>query len=67
MTVDVETLHAVPLQLKGPLEMPLGTDWGDERNISIVEGPARVRWNGEVGYGWIERSNRVSRLRRPDG
>jgi hypothetical protein len=65
MTVNVEMLHAMSFHLKAPLEMPLGTDWGAERNTINVEGPTVCDWNGERGYGWIERTNRVGRLTKP--
>jgi hypothetical protein len=65
MSVEVEMLHAMSFHLKAPLEMPLGTDWSDERNTVNVEGPTIVRWHGETGYGWIERTNRAGRLTRP--
>jgi hypothetical protein len=67
MTVDVEMLHAMAFHLKAPLEMPLGTDWSAERNTINVEGPTVVDWNGKRGYGWIERTNRASRMTRPEG
>jgi hypothetical protein len=66
MEVDVEMLHAMPFYMGvDPLEMPPGTKWDEERNTINVEGPTVVEWNGERGYGWIERTNRISRLTKP--
>jgi hypothetical protein len=67
MSVEVEMLHAMSFHLKAPLEMPLGTDWSSPRNTINVEGPTVCEWNGERGYGWIERTSRVSRMSEPGG
>jgi hypothetical protein len=66
MTIDCEMLHAAAFHLKAPLEMPLGTDWDDDANTINVEGPIKVRWNGEEAYGWIERTNRAGKMTRPE-
>lgn len=66
MSVEVEMLHAMPFLMGIPLAMPLGTDWSNPRNTINVEGPTVVEWNGERGYGWIERTNRIERLERPN-
>jgi hypothetical protein len=66
MTVEAEMLHAMSFHLREPIGQPLGTDWSSERNCINVEGPTRVEWNGETGYGWVERTNRAGRLTRPE-
>jgi hypothetical protein len=65
MTISAEALHAMAFTLQAPLAMPLGADWSHPRNTIGVECPAKVVWNGEVGYGWVERTNRAQRLARP--
>lgn len=67
MRVEVEALEAMGLTLRAPIGLPLGVDWSKPRNTILVECPARFNWNGEVGYGWLERFNRVERLSRPAG
>jgi hypothetical protein len=64
MSIEVEMTHAMSFHLAHPLEMPLGTSWSDDRNTINVEGPTIVKWNGERGTGWIERTNRAGRLAR---
>jgi hypothetical protein len=28
----------------------------------IVEAPCRFSWDGEIGFGWLERSRRIDQL-----
>jgi hypothetical protein len=65
MTVQAQMLHAMPFTMRAPLAMPLGTDWSDPSILIDVEGPTRVQWNGEEGFGWAERTNRTGRMARP--
>ncbi len=65
MSVETEMVHAMPFTMRAPLAMPLGTDWSDPSILVDIEGPTKVRWNGEEGTGWVERTNRTGRLRKP--
>jgi hypothetical protein len=57
-----ELLHALPFMLDEPNDLLLGTDPSRTTTKVIVEAPCRYTWDGEVGYGWLERSRRIDQL-----
>jgi hypothetical protein len=60
-TIEVAMTHRTNYTLDNPVGMTLGTR-GDPSDLIAVEGPARLRWDGEETDGWIERFIRVNRL-----
>lgn len=58
----VDAGHA-PFQLMRPVGMRPGVDHADPTNVIVLECPARYEWDGEVGYGWLERSRPLHTLR----
>jgi len=44
--------HSMAFTLENPCRMPLGPK---PTGAIPVEGPARYRWDGEDGDGWVER------------
>ncbi len=53
----------VPFQLLRPVGMRAGVDHADKTSCVVLECPARFIWDGEVGYGWLERTRPLGALR----
>jgi hypothetical protein len=51
-----------PFQLLRPVGMRPGLDHADPTNMAVLECPTKYIWDGEVGYGWLERSRPLSAL-----
>lgn len=51
----MQVLHSVPLSLGEPNDFHLGYDPKVGRKV-MVDCPARFEWDGEVAFGWLERS-----------
>lgn len=62
VSISGEVLHALPFMLDEPNDLLAGTDPSRTKTKVIVEAPSRFDWDGEVGYGWLERSRRVDQL-----
>jgi hypothetical protein len=60
-----ETLQPqfVPFQLLRPVGMRPGIDLSDPENMVAVQCPAKFHWDGETGYGWMERTRPLKALR----
>jgi len=52
----------VPFQLLRPVGMRPGIDRSDPENMVAVQCPARFEWDGEVGFGWMERTRPLKAL-----
>jgi hypothetical protein len=50
-------------QLLRPVGMRPGIDRSDPENMVAVQCPARFDWNGETGYGWMERTRPLRALK----
>lgn len=63
--IQWETLEAnyTPFQLLRPVGMRPGIDHSDRTHVVVLECPTRYVWEGEVGYGWLERSRPLSTLK----
>ena len=61
-TIHGEVLHSLPFMLDEPNDLLLGTDPTRASTKVIVEAPCRYTWDGEVGFGWLERSRRIDQL-----
>jgi hypothetical protein len=61
-TINGEVVHATAFMLDEPNDLVMGTDLTRATTKVIVETPCRYEWDGEVGYGWLERSRRVDQL-----
>jgi hypothetical protein len=57
-----EVLHSMAFMLDEPNDLLLGTDLSRPTTKVIVEAPCRYAWDGEHGYGWLERSRRIDQL-----
>lgn len=59
-----QTLEAshTPFQLLRPVGMRPGIDHSDRTHVVAIECPTRYTWDGEVGYGWLERSRPLATL-----
>jgi hypothetical protein len=53
----------VPFNLLEPVGMRPGIDRTRVNAMVAVQCPARFRWDGEVGYGWMERTRPLRALR----
>ncbi len=62
VSIGGEVLHALPFMLDEPNDLLVGTDPSRTTTKVIVEAPSRFDWDGEVGYGWLERSRRIDQL-----
>ena len=51
-----------PFNLLRPTGMRPGIDTAERDGMVAVQCPTRYRWNGEVGYGWLERTRRLGAL-----
>jgi hypothetical protein len=60
--IEGEVLHTLPFMLEEPNDLLAGTDPTRPQTKVIVEAPCRYTWNGETGYGWLERSRRIDQL-----
>ena len=52
----------VPFQLLRPVGMRPGVDHADQTSCVVLECPTRYLWDGEIGYGWLERTRPLSSL-----
>ena len=57
-----EVLHSMAFMLDEPNDLVLGTDPARPATKVIVEAPCRYTWDGEEGFGWLERSRRIDQL-----
>ncbi|MEZ0366043.1 hypothetical protein ACAG26_20415 [Mycobacterium sp. pUA109] len=53
--ITATVLHSVPISLGEPNDFYLGYDADLGRKV-MVDCPARFEWNGEMAFGWLERS-----------
>lgn len=51
-----EVVHSTAFALHEPNDLAIGTDHARPGTKVIVEAPTRYEWDGEVGWGWLERS-----------
>lgn len=51
-----EVVHSTAFMMSEPNDLAVGTDHGHPGTKVIVEAPTRYEWDGEVGWGWVERS-----------
>jgi hypothetical protein len=49
----------LPLTLTLPTGIATGIDTTSPHLVGVVEAPAVYEWDGETGYGWIERIRRI--------
>ena len=61
-SIEGAVLHSLPFMLDEPNDLLLGNDPTRPATKVIVEAPCRYVWDGEVGYGWLERSRRIDQL-----
>jgi hypothetical protein len=59
-----EIIAPMPFSFVGPVEMALGTDRTPDASHVVYESQARLRWDGQIGYGLCERS--VARPRKEE-
>ena len=59
-----ETLEAsyAPFQLLRPVGMRPGIDHSDPTHVVALECPTLYTWDGEAGYGWLERARPLATL-----
>jgi hypothetical protein len=55
-TMKAEILRATRCSFQGPAQLVLGTDRGPLTNHDYVDAFTRFEWDGEVGYGVVERT-----------
>ena len=55
--------RSMAFQLLRPVGMRPGLDWSRTDNVAAIQCPAEFTWNGEVGYGWLERTRPLHSLR----
>ncbi|ODQ93810.1 DUF7064 domain-containing protein [Mycolicibacterium holsaticum] len=65
-TAAVVQCHAMSYTLQAPVGFSLGVSYEDPDSVVLVEGPAIFDWDGEQGFGWLERLRRVRALQRPN-
>jgi len=53
--VEVADARFVPFNLLSPTGLRPGLDLSNPENMVAVQCPARYTWDGEPGYGWLER------------
>ncbi|HEY1974115.1 MAG TPA: hypothetical protein VGH89_39620, partial [Pseudonocardia sp.] len=59
-----EVVHSTAFMLHEPNDLAVGTDLAGDNTKVIVEAPTRYVWDGEEGWGWLERSRRINELQR---
>jgi hypothetical protein len=59
---EIITASYVPFQLLRPVGMRAGVDHADKTSCVVLECPAKFLWDGEIGYGWLERTRPLSGL-----
>lgn len=52
----------LPLTLTLPTGIATGIDTTSPHLVGVVEAPAVYEWDGETGYGWIERVRRIGSI-----
>ncbi len=52
----------VPFNLLRPVGMRPGLDLSDSDSMVVVQCPTMYRWDGELGYGWLERARPLKAL-----
>ena len=55
-TIKAEVLQSLPLLTLGPSELGFGTGEAPKSGHVLYDCQARYEWDGEVGYGLLERS-----------
>jgi hypothetical protein len=62
--IEAETRPSrfLPFNLLRPTGMRPGIDTSDASGMVAVQCPTQYRWDGEIGYGWLERTRRLSDL-----
>jgi len=53
----------LPFNLLRPVGMRPGLDLSNPENMAVVQCPTRYFWEGETGYGWLERARPQKSLR----
>ena len=59
---EVPGPRSVAFNLLRPLGLRPGLDRSNPENMAAVQCPAIYRWDGETGYGWLERTRPVRLL-----
>jgi len=54
--------HVVPYWLQSPVGFSIGASYENPEAVVLLEGPAIIKWQGEDGFGWLERLRRVRDL-----
>ena len=62
VAIGGEVVHSLPFMLEEPNDLLAGTDLSRTMTKVIVEAPCRYTWDGETGFGWLERSRRIDQL-----
>ena len=64
ISIEAETVQSLsfPFNLLRPTGMRPGIDTAEQDGMVAVQCPTRYVWNGEVGYGWLERTRRLGAL-----
>jgi hypothetical protein len=60
--IEGEVIHSTAFMLDEPNDLVIGTDPSRAATKVIVETPCRFTWDGETGFGWLERSRRIDQL-----
>jgi hypothetical protein len=55
--------HFLPFNLLRPVGMRPGLDLSNPDNLAVIQCPTRYQWEGETGYGWLERARPQRSLR----
>jgi hypothetical protein len=63
IAVSGRAYHHGPMTIYQPHDRCLGVNLKLDDPLVIVESPVRAEWNGEVGFGMLERNQRLSSLR----
>lgn len=63
VAVSGTTYHHGPMTIYQPHDRCLGVNTKLDDPLVIVESPVRAEWNGEVGFGMLERNQRLSTIR----
>jgi hypothetical protein len=60
--IEGEVIHSTAFMLDEPNDLLIGSDPSRAATKVIVETPCRFTWDGEAGFGWLERSRRIDQL-----
>ena len=60
--VKAQLQSSAPFTLLHPIGQAFGVDTNDTDSTMLLEGPIEIDWDGERGFGWMERLARVKDL-----